>query len=213
MYSKLLSEAAGDRVYQAVKGRVVAGTFPQGRRIYLQPLADDLGISTMPVREALDRLAAEDLVIKAPHKGYLAKSLSAGDLLGYYRLTRLLLVRELEGLDDTARRGLPAFEPIAVVLQKLMRRTISSADTLAAYTGEVFVLIASLGGNDHVTLSIERANDHLHYIRTLECGHLDGVQSELLQLCELVLAGRCEELIQSIRRYHDQRIALLPALL
>ena len=208
-----MSKASGDRVYEVVKANVISHAFPPGRRIYLQPLADQLGVSTMPVREALNRLAAEGLVIKAPRKGFIAMSLSADDLQGYYELTRLLLVKELEGLDDAARRTLPEFEPIAVVLYKLIRRAISSVDTLAAYTGEVFALIASLGGNDHVVLSVERANDHLHYIRTLECQHLDNVQSELVLLCELVLAGRCEELIQNIQRYHDQRIELLPALL
>ena len=208
-----MTRARGDRVYHAVKAKVIGHTFPQGGRIYLQPLADDLGVSTMPVRDALNRLAAEDLVIKAPRKGFIARSLSADDLLGYYDLTRLLMVKELEGLDDAARRKLPEFEPIALVLHKLIRRAISSADTLAAYTGEVFACIAALGGNDHVVLAVARANDNLHYIRTLECRHLDNVQSELVELCEHVLTGRCEELIHTIHRYHARRIELLPALL
>jgi DNA-binding GntR family transcriptional regulator len=205
--------AAGDRVYQAIKASVIAYAFPQGRRMYLEPLADALRVSTTPVREALNHLAAEGLVIKAPRKGFIALTLSRDNLLGYYELTRLLLAKELEALDAAARRKLPEFEPIAVVLYKLNRRVLSEANTLAAYAGESFSHIASLGENAQVVRSIRRANDHLYYIRTVECRHMDNVQDELRLLCELLLADRCEELLQAIHSYHDKRIELLPVFL
>src|SRR5690606_37968654 len=160
------------------------------------------GVSTTPVREALNRLVAEDLVIKAPRKGFVAIRLSKENLLGYYELTRLLLVKELEGLDAAERQKLPGCEPIAGVLFKLNRRAISDVSTLAGYTGEVFYHIASLGGNFQVIRSIGRANDHLYYIRTLEGRHLENVQSELVLLCELLLAGRHMDLVKGLRLYH-----------
>lgn len=207
------NKAAGDRIYHAIKASAIAYDFPQGQRIYLEPIADDLHVSTTPVREALNRLAAEDLVIKAPRKGYFAMSLSADNLLGHYELTKLLLVHELERLDAVTRSKLPEFEPIAKVLYKLNRSAISNVDTLASYTGEIFSQIASLGENTHVIHSIDRANDHLHYIRTVECDCLQNVHSELVLLCELLLGGHCEELLEAIRSYHDMRIGRLPELL
>lgn len=207
-----MSKATGKRVYQAIKARLVAYEFPQGRRIYLEPIAAELGVSTTPVREALNRLAAEDLVIKALQKGFTAMRLNSDRLRGYYELTRLLLTHELEGLDAARRRMLPGFEPIAGILYKLKRRAISDANTLAAYTGEIFVHIGSLGDNADLIDSIGRANDHLYYIRTIECHFLPDVQSELVRLCELLLASRCKELLQAIHGHHDTRIALLPEL-
>lgn len=208
-----MSKGTGDRVHQAIKARAVAYDFPQGRRIYLEPLARELGVSTTPVREALNRLAAEDLVIKAPHKGFIAMTLSRHRLLGHYELTRLLLVHELEGLDAEARRKLSEFEPIAGVLYKLNRREVYPADLLASYTGEIFEHMASLGRNADVVASIGRANDHLYYLRTIECGVLPDAHGELVRLCELLLAARCEDLLQAIDAYHDTRISQLPELL
>ncbi len=213
MGSDSASTAAGNHIYHAIKARAIAYDFPQGQRIYLEPIADELGVSTTPVREALNRLAAEDLVIKAPHKGYFAMSLSADNLLGHYELTKLLLVHELEEIGPGVRNKLPEFEPIATVLYKLNRRAITNPETLAVYTGEIFGHIASLGDNDHVIHSIGRANDHLHYIRTVECRHLQNVQSELVMMCELLLGGRCTELLEAIHSYHDTRTELLPELL
>jgi DNA-binding GntR family transcriptional regulator len=161
----------------------------------------------------LNRLAAEDLVIKAPRKGFIAMSLSGENLRGYYELTRLLLAKELEGLDAAARRKLPEFEPIAGILYKLNRRVLSDANTLAAYTGKIFSHSASVGENAHVVRSIRRVNDYLYYIRTVECRHLANVQDELRLLCQLLLAGRCEELLQAVHGYHDKRIEMLATLL
>jgi DNA-binding GntR family transcriptional regulator len=213
MDRKWAKAAAGNRIYQAVKASVVAHAFPDGRRIYLQPIADALGVSTTPVREALNRLAAEDLVIKAPRKGFIAITLSENGLRAYYELTRLLLTKELERLDTGARRKLPEFEPIAAVLYKLNRRVLSDVRTLADYTGEIFSDIASLGENAYIVRSIERANDHLYYIRTIECQHLENIQDELRMLCELLLASRCEDLLRAIHKYHDARVEILPMLI
>lgn len=204
---------AGDRVYQTIKSAVITRAFPGGQRIYLEPLAAALGVSTTPVREALNRLAAEDLVIKAPRKGFIARTLSEGNLRGYYEFTRSLLTRELESLDATARSRLPQFEPMAVVLHKLNRRALSDVNTLARYTGEVFLNIAASGGNEQVTDSIGRANDHLFYIRTLEPRYLKDVQGELKRFCELLLADRCEDLVRELYAYHDRRARFLPALI
>ncbi len=210
----LSSEAAnGDRVYLAIKACVIAFDFPPGQRIYLEPLAEDLGVSTTPVREALNRLAAEDLVIKAPRKGFIAMRLCPDTLRSYHELTKLLLIHELEQLGPKKRAKLAEFEPIATVLYKLNRSTIASAETLAGYTGEIFCHIASLGNNAHVTRSIDRASDHLHYIRTLECRHWQNTQSELIRICELLLGRHCDELLQVLMDYHDTRIELLPKLL
>lgn len=213
MYFKGASNAAGERVYEAIKARVIAYEFPQGERIYLDPIAAQLGVSTTPVREALNRLAAKNLVIKAPRKGFIAMTLSQDNLLGHYELIRILLTHEVEMLDSETRRNLSRYEPIAALLNKLRRPRQPDVGTLARYTAEIFVHIGSLRKNALVIQCIEIANDHLYYIRTIECQHLDDVQGELIRFCELLLAGQCAELISAIDAYHDRRVALLPELM
>ncbi len=205
--------AAGDRVYQAIKARLVAYEFPQGERIYLEPIAESLGVSTTPVREAMNRLAERDLVVKAANKGFVAMTLSGARLKGHYELTRLLLTLGLEELSPGVQRELPNYAPIADIVNKLNRRVITDVGTLARYTGEIFSAIAALTGNSAVMLAIDRANDHLHFVRTLECRHIGSVQGELTGFCELLLSGEREELVAAIHAYHDERIALLPELL
>ena len=51
-----------EQAYQAVKARIVDGTYSPGYRLVLAKIAEDLGVSVVPVREAIRRLEAEGLV-------------------------------------------------------------------------------------------------------------------------------------------------------
>lgn len=212
MQGRLSNYDGDDWVYHAVKARVIAYEFPQGKRIYLQKIADELGVSTWPVRQVFDRLAAEGLVVKAPRKGYYAMSLSSENVLGYYHITRHFLSLGLDTLDRKYRPELSRCEAIAAVLEKLNRRAIKDFEWLARYNGEIFAHIAELTRHAAVTFAIDRTNDHLFYVRTLECRRLGNVQNELVCLCGLVLAGDCDELVAAICEYHERRISLLPEL-
>ena len=48
-----------DRAYESLKAALLAGRFPPGERVVLRKVADDLGISLTPVRDAVNRLIAE----------------------------------------------------------------------------------------------------------------------------------------------------------
>jgi len=50
------------QAYQAIKARIVEGTYTPGYRLVLAAIAKDLGFSVVPVREAIRRLEAENLV-------------------------------------------------------------------------------------------------------------------------------------------------------
>jgi DNA-binding GntR family transcriptional regulator len=51
-----------EQAYAAVKARITDGGYPPGYRLVLAKIAEDLGVSVVPVREALRRLEAEGLV-------------------------------------------------------------------------------------------------------------------------------------------------------
>lgn len=51
-----------DRAYVALKSELLAGRFAPGQRVVLRQVADDLGISLTPVRDAVNRLIAEKIL-------------------------------------------------------------------------------------------------------------------------------------------------------
>ena len=58
-----------ERVYRAVRERILSGTYGPGFRVVIDALAEEFGVSALPVREAIWRLEAEGLVIYRPNAG------------------------------------------------------------------------------------------------------------------------------------------------
>jgi DNA-binding GntR family transcriptional regulator len=69
-----------DEVAAELRRMVLSGELEGGERVTQDRLAKSLGVSTMPVREALLRLAAEGLIVAAPNRSFTVVSNSEDDL-------------------------------------------------------------------------------------------------------------------------------------
>ncbi|UOM33284.1 GntR family transcriptional regulator [Acuticoccus sp. I52.16.1] len=58
----------GTQVYEALSNRLVGGELAPGEKISLRHIADGLGTSVMPVREAVSRLVADGALEVSPNK-------------------------------------------------------------------------------------------------------------------------------------------------
>ena len=79
---KSLREAA----YVAIREAIASGQFKPGQRLVEKALAQQLGISRAPVREALRQLESEGLVVGRPHRGVYVAELSSEDVWEIYTL-------------------------------------------------------------------------------------------------------------------------------
>jgi DNA-binding GntR family transcriptional regulator len=71
---------AVERAYQAVTRMIAGGELEPGARLREQSLAQVIGVSRTPVREALSRLAAEGVVELSHNRGAQVASFSAADI-------------------------------------------------------------------------------------------------------------------------------------
>src|SRR5438105_1199471 len=85
---------------EALRERILRGDYPEGEPLRQDALADDLGVSRIPVREALRQLEAEGLVTFNPHRGAVVSSLSLEEIRELFELRA-----ELE--TDLIRRATP----------------------------------------------------------------------------------------------------------
>jgi DNA-binding GntR family transcriptional regulator len=82
--------AAVDRVYARLRSGILDGSYPQGARLGEVELAEALGVSRTPVREALRRLGSEGLVETLPNKGARVRTWSPQELDAISDLRALL---------------------------------------------------------------------------------------------------------------------------
>ncbi|MCA1408784.1 GntR family transcriptional regulator [Ensifer sp. IC3342] len=88
----------GDMAYAAMKERMVRGVFEPRRKFTVRAVADALGVSSTPARDALNRLAAEGALVYSGPKTVIVPHLTIEAL---QEITSMRLV--LEGL--AAERG------------------------------------------------------------------------------------------------------------
>ena len=73
-------ETVQERVYSALRDRLMRGGFEPGQKLKISELAAAFGTSAMPVREALNRLAAERAVESLPNRSVRVPALSKDTL-------------------------------------------------------------------------------------------------------------------------------------
>jgi DNA-binding GntR family transcriptional regulator len=84
----------------ALRERILHGHYPEGEPLRQDALAEELGVSRIPVREALRQLEAEGLVTFNPHRGAVVSTLSLSEIEELFELRALI---EL----DLFRRAVP----------------------------------------------------------------------------------------------------------
>jgi len=89
-----------EKVYRALRERLIGGRVVPGRAVTLRGLASELGVSPMPVREAVNRLVAERALTMTPNRRISVPEMT------HERFEELVTARErLE--PAAARRALP----------------------------------------------------------------------------------------------------------
>jgi DNA-binding GntR family transcriptional regulator len=69
-----------DGVYRVLRTAILDGTVPPGGQLRETRIAEDLGISRSPLREALTKLEEEGLVVKIPFRGSFVVEVSAREV-------------------------------------------------------------------------------------------------------------------------------------
>ena len=94
-----------DQVFETLRAAILNGDLPEGFRLRIRDLAQELGTSAMPVREAIRRLDEIGLAQTAPYRGAVVRRFTSAQLLDIYSVRRLLeweAARLGAGLADAA---------------------------------------------------------------------------------------------------------------
>lgn len=87
-----------DHIYATLRQWVTVGRFLPGERLKIRTVAADMGVGQMPVRAALQRLAAEGALVNVPNAGVTVPKLSVPEFDDLLQMRMLL-----EG--EAAERG------------------------------------------------------------------------------------------------------------
>jgi DNA-binding GntR family transcriptional regulator len=109
--------SAVDLVLHEIRRSILSGELPPGRPFTVPALTEQLGVSHVPVREALRQLEAQGLITLSPSRSAIVTPLDADDLRAIYRL-RITVEPELAALSAPGRTDAEVDE-----LDRLVRET------------------------------------------------------------------------------------------
>ena len=117
-----------DKAYQLIRQKIITLELPPLSPIDEQALMEELRLGRTPIREALQRLASEDLILLAPRRGMFVADISITDLQKIFELRMALegfcarlaaervtpekleamkeVIRDLDAVPDEDYRGL-----------------------------------------------------------------------------------------------------------
>jgi DNA-binding GntR family transcriptional regulator len=163
-------------------------------------LATRLKVSTTPVREALSRLAGEDLVADDPVRGYHAHTLGIGEIEELFELHHAYV--------RAALRSAGVRAPRPSVLDKVVPATVSSTPEGRRARAEAFFDRLVRAGDNQVMVRAHAAlADRLAPIRLIEPAVLEQIDGEIADLEARFEDGDTVQLTFLLDVYHNRRIA------
>ncbi len=111
------------RAAAALRAAILDGELRPGQRVSQEAWAERIGVSLIPIREALGQLAGEGLVTHRPRRGYAVTELDLADLQEVYRLRRMLETDALvRGVPRATDADVAELEEAAEACSAAMRR-------------------------------------------------------------------------------------------
>lgn len=119
-------ESKSERAYRLIRERIDSGQYVPGYRLVLAPIAEELGMSVVPVREAIRRLEAEQLVTFERNIGAQVSLVKETEYLHTMQTLALVegaatalaapaitadQIRRARAINQTMRETLAAFDP------------------------------------------------------------------------------------------------------
>ena len=178
---------AGLAVYGALRSAIVSTELEPGRQISENELAERLGVSRTPVREAVARLRDDQLVDVVPQLGTFVSRISLGGVEDAQFLREALecaavrLAAERADAADVAHLD-------ALIARQEQARDAGDRGSFFVYDDELHSSLCELSGRPIAWTIAARANGHLSRVRRLSLAHPSYI-AEMIDEHKVVVAA------------------------
>ncbi len=190
-------------VSETLREAIVSGILEPGERLMEIQLAEELGVSRTPVREAIRKLELEGFVIMVPRRGTYVADLSIKDINEVYEIRTAL---------DVLAAGLAAERITEEELEQLERLLVEIGEAIEKDDLQKIIDIDSqfhdvlyrASRNDRLVGIINNLREQFTRFRTISIQYPGRLKSTLVEHGRLIeaIAQRNVELAQQMAREH-----------
>jgi DNA-binding GntR family transcriptional regulator len=181
-----LADPTYSRVREKLREDIVGGYFPSGKRLKIAELVERYSVSQMPIREALQQLQGEGLIVIEPNKGAHVRQIDQRFLENMYDIRQLIEVYlTVKSIDHIQEKDI---RELAQIQGKYERAAKNRDYALCAKLNKLFhMTIYTVANNPEGSQILEK---HWQLINTLRFTHGYG-------------PGRLEKVIEEHRNIID----------
>jgi len=178
------------RVSAEIRSKILSGDLPPGTRLRERELAEELGVSRIPIREALPQLEADGFITSQSHRGAIVTELTLRDVQELFDVrlgvevyaSRLAAQRVANGADPAAMHEAMARAEFALA--------IGDAGQIAESNADLHETIVALADNSLLTAMMRAAFGRNRWIFRMTSDRDPVVAcSEHRELCDAISAG------------------------
>lgn len=126
--AELNRETVGEQIVQSLRNAIVSGSLAEGETLTESALSKELGTSRSPIREAMQQLRREGLIVTGPNRTMVVASLDDDDVTELYEYRTVL---EAFAIGKICRNDLDSRKVVVAQLEEAideLRDAIASFD-------------------------------------------------------------------------------------
>jgi len=204
--SQVRIERASDSVFQILRESILTQVFRAGERLDIKDLTVKLGVSLTPVRDAINRLAAEGLIEIRPRSGTFVSDLSADEVADTFDVRMALECLAAEKM--ISRISTQHIEVFRELIADLEKPVTSERERIfhERKNVELHNLIVELSGNRKLIDLYRGLNAHIkiariHYSREGWTQRIEQEKSEHRTILDAIEKRDLASLVQALRQH------------
>ncbi|MCL5611535.1 MAG: GntR family transcriptional regulator [Chloroflexi bacterium] len=173
------NSALSAEVFTVLKERIIYWDYSPDHRFTEEELCEEFGVSRSPVREALNMLVENGLVIKEPYRSYRVRQ---PDLEEIHNLYDVRLALELFTVEWLATQGMSDTEWGALheTWQSILNQLPKNAADFAEKDESFHEKLADCTGNQVLAQYLRHIDERLHFVRLTDI----TTQARIQATCE-----------------------------
>ncbi|NEG96337.1 GntR family transcriptional regulator [Bifidobacterium sp. SMB2] len=204
-----MTRSKKDIAYEYLRQRIISCELKPGDYLDEQEVAQSLGISRTPVREAVNRLAEEKLLQLMPRKGVVVSQLSVKDAFDMLE-TRQMVEPEI------LRKAFPNLDRESViryrdyVVSKIESKDATTEEVSRDFDFELHMYFAERTGNSclvDIMKMLMTQNQRVRAVMaSIRSERVRDACREHLAILDAILAGDEEKAVEAMRLHQDNAI-------
>ncbi|MEK6443881.1 GntR family transcriptional regulator [Pseudonocardia sp. T1-2H] len=209
------AQSATDRAYSTILRNTLTGKYRAGERLTESRLTADLGLSRIPVREALKRLALDGVIDLHRHRGATIRVTTRRDIAEFFQVRSMLESNSAAAAAGRIREPSCDAERGRLIDHMLRLQEWTAApescgkEEYAKHNHQFHQLIIDLGGNQLVVKfwdSLQLPVQRLSFFQRYRLADLKASMNDHFRIAESILAGDSRA-AERYAREHSNRVA------